>query len=198
VVSPNQDPYKLPTLKHWCIIYRIHGLKYKLLHEFLNYITVHRSWSVQSLKYRGSDTKDWHSMVQGPASSPKMQNPRQLFRAQASNWLLSPQVGCHWATQTCHSTHNTQSSLQPKRSTSKAWVTKAQQDWPDSMAINSRLLVCKASWESSILCQTHAKSESLFSSFSRIQIISKKSTSYSTQTSVANNQVYYATHNHHR
>jgi hypothetical protein len=41
--------------------------------------------------------------------------------------------------------------LQPKRCTSKAWATKAQQDWPINVAINSRLLACKASWESSIL-----------------------------------------------
>jgi hypothetical protein len=54
------------------------------------------------------------------------------------------------------------------------------------MVINSRLIVCKASWESSILCQIHAKSESLLSSFSTIQIISKMSISYSSQTRVAN------------
>jgi hypothetical protein len=42
------------------------------------------------------------------------------------------------------------------------------------MAINTWLLVCKASRISSILCQTHAKSESLLSNFSSIQIISKE------------------------
>jgi hypothetical protein len=84
-------------------------------------------------------------MIQGPASSPKMWSPRQLFRARATNWLPSPQVGHHCATWTCHSTRSTQDFLQPKRSTSKAWETKAQQDWPINMVINSRLLVCKAS-----------------------------------------------------
>jgi hypothetical protein len=171
MVSSNQDPYKLPTPKHWRIIYHIRGLKYELLHEFLTYIRVHRSWSVQSLKYSRSDIKDWHSTVQGPTSSPKMWSPRQLFRSQAPSWLPSPQVGCHWATRTCHNTHNTQASLQPKWSTSKAWATKAQQDWSVNMTINSWLLVCKASWKSSILWQTQAKSESLLSNFSSIQII---------------------------
>jgi hypothetical protein len=138
------------------------------------------------LKHSGSITKDWRSMIQGPQSSPKMRSPWQHFRARAPSWHSIPQAGHHWATQTCHSTHSTQASLQTKRSTSKPWATKAQQDWPINMVINSELLTCKASWESSILCQTRAKSESLFSSFSSIQIISKKSTSYSTQTRVAN------------
>jgi hypothetical protein len=147
MVSPNQDPYELPTPKHWYIIHHIHGLKYELLHEFLNYIRVCRSWSVQSCKiHSGSVTKDWHSMLQGPASSPKMWSPRPLFRARAPNWLLNPVMGHHWATQAYHSTCSTQSFLQPKRSTSNAWPTKAQQDWPVNLIINNQLLVCKASW----------------------------------------------------
>jgi hypothetical protein len=97
------------------------------------------------LKHSGSDIKDWHSMIQGPASSPYMRSPRQLFRAWALSWLPSPQAGHHWATRTYHITHNTQSSLQPKRSISKAWATKAQQDWPINMDINNWLLVCTAS-----------------------------------------------------
>jgi hypothetical protein len=64
-----------------------------------------------------------------------------------------------------------------KRSTSKTWTTKAQQDWPINVGINSWLLVCNASWENSILCQTRAKSEFLFSSFSPIQNFSMKVTS---------------------
>jgi hypothetical protein len=97
------------------------------------------------LKHSGSITKDWHSTIQGPTSSPKMWSPRQLFRVQAPNWLPSPQAGHHWATRTYHSTCSTQAFLQLKRSTSKAWATKAQQDWPINVTINNRLLVCNAS-----------------------------------------------------
>jgi hypothetical protein len=31
MVSPNQDPYELPTLKHWRLIHCIHGSTYELL-----------------------------------------------------------------------------------------------------------------------------------------------------------------------
>jgi transposase InsO family protein len=60
------------------------------------------------------------SMVQEPASSPKMRSTWQLFKAQAPSWLPSPRLGHHWATRTCHSTRSTQAFLQPKRSTTKA------------------------------------------------------------------------------
>jgi hypothetical protein len=89
--------------------------------------------------------------MQGPASSPKMWSPLQLFSAQAPSWLSNPLMGHRWATQTYHNTRSTQSFLQPKRSTSKHWATKARQDWSVIVTINSRLLACKASWESSIL-----------------------------------------------
>jgi hypothetical protein len=46
---------------------------------------------------------------------------------------------------------------------------------------------------SSILYQTRAKSQSLFSNFSPIQIISKKVTSYSTQTKVASSILCHVT-----
>jgi hypothetical protein len=92
-----------------------------------------------------------HSTMQGPASSPKMRSPRHLFRARAPSWLSSPPVGRHCAIQICHSTRSTQAFLQRKRSTNKDWVTKAQQDWPVNVAINSRLLACQASRESFIL-----------------------------------------------
>jgi hypothetical protein len=42
------------------------------------------------------------------------------------------------------SSHNTRASLQTIKSTSKVWATKAQQDWPVNVAINNRLLACKA------------------------------------------------------
>jgi hypothetical protein len=59
MVSHNQDPYELSTLKHWYIIHHIHGLKYELLHKFLYYTRVHRSWSAQSCKiHSGSVTED--------------------------------------------------------------------------------------------------------------------------------------------
>jgi hypothetical protein len=35
------------------------------------------------LKHSGSIIEDWNSMIQGTTSSPKMQSPRQLFRAWA-------------------------------------------------------------------------------------------------------------------
>jgi hypothetical protein len=139
------------------------------------------------VKHSGSVTKDWHSTIQGPASSPKMWSPRQLFRAWAPSWLPSHRVGHHWATWTCHSTSNTQTFLQPKRSTSKAWATKTQQDWPVNVVINSRLLVCKASSGRALLCQTDLKRESLLSNFSSIQNISKKGTPYSNHIRVTNN-----------
>jgi hypothetical protein len=50
MVSPNQDPYELSTLKHWRIIHHILVPKYELLHEFLYYIRVHRSWSAHKCK----------------------------------------------------------------------------------------------------------------------------------------------------
>jgi hypothetical protein len=34
--SPNQDPYEVPTPKHWRIIKHIHGPNKELLHEFLS------------------------------------------------------------------------------------------------------------------------------------------------------------------
>jgi hypothetical protein len=150
MVSPNQDPYELPTPKHWRIIHHIHSLKYELLHELLYYIRVHRSWSVQSLNIAKAIQKTTLDDTRA-ALNPKMRSPRQLFRARSPNWLPSPPVGCHWATWTCHSNCCTQAFLQQKRSTNKAWATKAQQNWPINVVINNQLLVCKASWQSSIL-----------------------------------------------
>jgi hypothetical protein len=96
------------------------------------------------IKHSESITKGWHSTLQGPALSPKMRSPRPLFRARTPSRLPSSAVGRHWATQTCHNTRSTQTFLQPKRFTSKAWSTKAQQDWPVNVTINNRLLICKA------------------------------------------------------
>jgi hypothetical protein len=42
VVSPNQDPYEVPTLKHSCIIQHIHDPNKELLHKFLSYKEIHR------------------------------------------------------------------------------------------------------------------------------------------------------------
>jgi hypothetical protein len=37
VVSPNQDPYEVPTPKHWRIIQHMHDPHKELSHEFLSY-----------------------------------------------------------------------------------------------------------------------------------------------------------------
>jgi hypothetical protein len=84
-----------------------------------------------------------NSMIQGSASSPKMWSTRRLLNASAPSWPLSLQVGCQ-ATQTYCNTHSTYVSLHTIKFTSKAWASKAQQDLPVNVAINSRLLVCKA------------------------------------------------------
>jgi hypothetical protein len=103
------------------------------------------------VKYIAEALQKTPLMLQGPASSPKMRSPRSFFRAWAPSWLFSPPVGRHWATRAYHSTRSTRAYLQAKRSTSKTWATKAQQDWPVNIAINNRLLICKFSWKSSIL-----------------------------------------------
>jgi hypothetical protein len=65
MISPNQNPYELPTPKHWRIIHHIYGLKYELLHELLYYIRVHRSRSARSCNSE-SVTKDSTLCYKGP------------------------------------------------------------------------------------------------------------------------------------
>jgi hypothetical protein len=142
------------------------------------------------LIHSGSITKECHSMIQGPTLSHKMWSPWHLFRARAHSWLpVLKQITTapiELATAPIVLRH----LCNKKISTSKAWATKAQQDCPINVATNNRLLVCKASWESSILCQTCAKSESLFYVLALFQTFLKKGASYSNHTRVAKNSVY--------
>jgi hypothetical protein len=150
MVSPNQDPYELPTLKHWHIIHRIHGPRYELLHKFLYYIRVHRSWMVRSLniveviqKTTLDDTRariepsDAKCLIVLHSSGPQLTS--QSSSGSSLGHTNLPQQPQYSAISTT------------KRSTSKAWATKAQQDWLVNLAINSQLLACKASGEGSIL-----------------------------------------------
>jgi hypothetical protein len=75
--------------------------------------------------------------------SPVMRSPQLLLTGRAPKSLPSSRAH-HWATPIGHSNLNTQTSLHTFKSTSKAWAAEAQQDWPINVAINNRLLACKA------------------------------------------------------
>jgi hypothetical protein len=45
---------------------------------------------------------------------------------------------------TAHTDRERERETPVKQHQGKAWATKAQRDWPVNMAINSRLIVCKA------------------------------------------------------
>jgi hypothetical protein len=142
MVSPNQNPYELSTPKHWRIIHHIHGPNKELLYEFLSY--KRNTWIMKcsSLKYSGSETK---ILVLNDARAyidPMMRSPRWLLTGWAPKSLPSPRAH-HWTTSTCHISRNTQTCLHTFKFISIAWATKAQQDWPVNMVINTRLLVCK-------------------------------------------------------
>jgi hypothetical protein len=176
MVSPNQDPqdsYELPTPKHWHIMHRIHGLKYELLHEFLYYIRVHRSWRVRSLNIAKAIQKmtlnDTRTRIepQDVKSSAALQSSGPQLTSQSTggsplghtNLPQHPQYSGIFAT---------------KRSTSKTWATKAQQDWPINLAINSRLLACKASGEGPILMPNTHYEWVLLSNFCSNQTFRRK------------------------
>jgi hypothetical protein len=87
---------------------------------------------------------------------------RALWRAP---WSSQLRVECR-ARWTCHSTRKTRAyPLHTKSFIGKTWATNAQQDLPDKVAINSRLLVSKAYRVSSISKHKPALQVSYFSSF---------------------------------
>jgi hypothetical protein len=73
---------------------------------------------------------------------PMMWSTWQLLMGRAPKSSLSPRAH-HWATLICHNSRNTQACLHIIKSASNAWATKAQQDWPINVAINSWLIACK-------------------------------------------------------
>jgi hypothetical protein len=150
MVSPNQDSYELSTPKHWRIIHHIHGRNI----IFTWILILHHSKQIMNcskFKHSGSDTKDCTRRYNGPHQALRCGVP------DSSTELGSPAnfPALRWVATRLHELTIAPAVLRhfcnKKRSTSKTWATKAQQDWSVNMAINSRLLVCKASWESSIL-----------------------------------------------
>jgi hypothetical protein len=96
-----------------------------------------------NLKYCRSETKILSLDDARARIGPMMWSPRLLLTGWAPKSPPSPRAH-HWARPTCHSSHNTRASLHTIASISKAWATKAQQDWPVNVAKNSRFLACKA------------------------------------------------------
>jgi hypothetical protein len=143
MISLNQDPYELSTPKHWRIIHHIHGSNKELLHEFLGYITVLRYWSVQSLKHSGSETKYYHSMIQGLTSALWCEVLDCCSRGRLPSHLtvLGLTIGPHKFVTAVIILRHLYTQL---KSTSKGWATKAQQDWLINVVTNSRLLAHKA------------------------------------------------------
>jgi hypothetical protein len=66
---PNQDPYEVPTLKHWRII---HTYMARLQSYYINsWVTkeIQRQWSVRVLNIAEAKPKYYHSTIKGPASA---------------------------------------------------------------------------------------------------------------------------------
>jgi hypothetical protein len=80
-----------------------------------------------SLKHSGNETKILAFDDTRARIRPMMRSPRLLLTGQAPKSLPNPQTR-HWATLICHSSRNTQTSLHTIKFTSKASVTKPQQD----------------------------------------------------------------------
>jgi hypothetical protein len=96
-----------------------------------------------SLKHSGSEIKILSLGDTRARIGPMMQDPHLLLTGHAPKSHPNPRAH-HWATPICYSSHNTRTSLHTIKSISKVWATKAQQDWPINVAINNRLLACKA------------------------------------------------------
>jgi hypothetical protein len=125
-----------------------------------------------SLKHSGSKTKIQALDDTRVNIDPMMLSPRLLLTGRTLKSLPNSQAR-HWATLICHNSHNTQSSLHTIKSTSKAWATKAQQNWPVNVAINNRLLVCNAGIGVALYYVKPALRVSPYlSSFSSTQVIS--------------------------
>jgi hypothetical protein len=82
-----------------------------------------------TLKHGGSENKILPLDDARARIGPMMRSPRPLLTGWAPKSLFNPQAR-HWGTPTCHSSRNTQACLHTFKYTSKAWATKAQQDWP--------------------------------------------------------------------
>jgi hypothetical protein len=100
---------------------------------------MHRQWS---LKHSGSETKLLQLDATKAHIGPMMWSLRRLLTGRTPKSLPSPRAR-HWATPTCHSSRNTQACMHTYKFISKAWATKAQQDWPVNMIINNWLLIYK-------------------------------------------------------
>jgi hypothetical protein len=145
MVSPNQDPYEVPTLKHW-----------RIIHTYMAWIQsycmnsgvikeIHKWWSSRVLKTSIVEAKPkyYHSAIQGSASALNAKSSAAAHGAgsQVSSQTSGSPLG---HTHLPQQSQNPDSSAHTLTNTSKAWVTKAQQDWPVNVTINSWLLACKA------------------------------------------------------
>jgi hypothetical protein len=126
------------------VIHHIHIAQIKVSYYIDSWITIEFNIMKYSSFGNKAEAALTSTTIQGPPWSIKMQSPWYLFKASAPSWLPSLQVDHHWATRTCHSSHNIQASLYTINFTSKAWATEAQQDWSINVVINSRLLAWKA------------------------------------------------------
>jgi hypothetical protein len=187
IVSPNDDLYELPTSKHWRIIHHIHDPKYELSHEFLNYIKVHRSWSVQSLNtaeaIQKSDTR-WYKGLHWALRCEVLDGSSELGLPADFPVLGWVTIGPHELA----TSHVVLSYFCNQKDPQKTWATKIQQHWPINVAINSQLLVCKASKGRALYYDKPALRVSpYFQVLALFKSFRNKGTSYSNHTRVANN-----------
>jgi hypothetical protein len=172
MVSSNQDPYELSTLKHWRIIHHLHSPNKKLSHELLSYKRNTEILKCLRLKHNGSETKILTLNDIKAHIGPMIRSPRLLLTGQTPKSHPSPRAH-HWATQIYNISRNTQTSLHTIKLISKAWATKAQQDWPVNVAINSWLLACKVEIGGALYyVKPELRVSPYLSSFSSTQVIS--------------------------
>jgi hypothetical protein len=117
-------------------------------------LILHQSTQIMKcskFKHSGSVTKDCTRCYKGPHRALRCEVPNSCLELGS----LAGIPLLRWVATMPHKLATAPAVLKhfcnPKRSTRKAWATKAQQDWPVNVAINSWLIVCKASWESFIL-----------------------------------------------
>jgi hypothetical protein len=101
-----------------------------------------RIMKCSKFKHSGSFTKDCTRCYKGPHRALRCGVPNSCLEIGSPAGIPLLQ----WVTTGPHKLF-----CNPKRSTSKAWATKAQQDWSVNVAIKSWLIVCRPSWESFIL-----------------------------------------------
>jgi hypothetical protein len=88
MVSPNQDPYEVPTLKHWRII---HTYMTRIKSYYMNsWVTkeIHRQWSVRVKNIAEAKPKYYHSPIQGHVSVHNSQRVVGKSQAPGDNRLL--------------------------------------------------------------------------------------------------------------